>query len=157
MPRLASLAHALGSGRSRWWAGTLWAVLALLLLYGPPGLADHSASPEFCAGCHAMQSRHESWTRMGKHRDVRCTGCHPSSRHWASYALRAGGDGTAGVTSRDGVGPAPIRLSDAGRRAVQASCVRCHAVMVSRIDADRPCWDCHRRATHTVAGRLAAR
>ena len=155
---LAPVVCALRCWRSLSVAGSLWAVLVLVVLFGPPGLLAYSQSAEFCAACHVMRSQHDSWVRMGKHREKVCVECHLPNRHWAPHLLRMGVDGTRGTASfLSGIVPDPIRLSAAGRRTVQENCIRCHAAMVSRIDASRTCWDCHRRSTHTGAPRIAIR
>jgi cytochrome c nitrite reductase small subunit len=105
-----------------------------------------------------MQLHYDSWLWMGKHREKACVDCHLPNHHWASRLLRMGIDGSVGTAAFvSGTFPDPIRLSEEGRRTVQRNCVRCHAEMVSRIDAGRACWDCHRRSTHAGAARLVVR
>jgi cytochrome c nitrite reductase small subunit len=155
---LASAVRALTRRRSLLLAGALWTALPLVFLFGPPEFYEYSQSPGFCAACHVMQPQHASWTRMGKHREKTCVDCHLANRHWTSRLLRMGIDGGVGTAAFvSGMSRDPIRLSAHGRRTVQANCIRCHAEMVSRIDAARACWDCHRRATHVGAARIAER
>ncbi|MBI5209979.1 MAG: NapC/NirT family cytochrome c [Elusimicrobia bacterium] len=147
-----------GRNRAPAAAAALGAILVLVVLFGPPRLFEYSESNDFCAACHLMKPRHESWMRMGKHAQTRCVDCHLPNRHWVPRLLRKAVDGTKGTAAfLAGAVPDPIRLSSRGRRTAQANCVRCHADMVSRIDATRACWDCHRKTTHVGEGRIAMR
>ncbi|MBI4861834.1 MAG: NapC/NirT family cytochrome c [Candidatus Riflebacteria bacterium] len=128
------------------------AALMLAALFGPPKLFEYSESPGFCGRCHEMER--ESWERMGSHRRERCVECHLPNRHWIPHILAKGIHGTRDVVAyASGRIPDPIRLSEPGQRIVHDNCVRCHGAMVSRIDAGRRCFRCHRRSTHRGATR----
>ena len=46
------------------------------------------------------------------------------------------------------------KLSEHGAAILQENCMRCHEELLSRINEDRQCWQCHRRHSHSTTGAL---
>ncbi len=137
-------------------AGVLAAVLGLFVAFGPPGLYAKSESPEFCGSCHVLQPEYEAWFHSGAHARIKCVDCHLPNDTLANHLWWKTLDGVKdaaefhlGMVSED------IRISGHGARVVQANCQRCHAETVALINADRQCWDCHRRLSHKRTGAIA--
>ncbi len=144
----------------RWWRTAL--VLAVIgglagvfVGFGPPGLYAKSAQPEFCAGCHVMEFRYENWFHNGGHRSVKCVDCHLPNDNPANHFVWKSIDGMTDVFYfYSGRVPERIRISARNAATVQTNCRRCHAETVSRINEDRPCWECHRRLSHLKTGAM---
>jgi len=133
----------------------LGCVVGAFLSFGPPGLYAKSETPEFCAGCHVMESQYENWFHHGAHRRVKCIDCHLPNDHAARHLTRKGMDGMwDAYVFYSGRVPDTITLSQSGAALVQENCLRCHGEMVSRINEDRNCWQCHRRVSHKVSGAM---
>ncbi len=137
----------------------LLVVLALavgtFVSFGPPGLYARSGSPEFCGSCHVMETEYENWFHTGGHRRVKCIDCHLPNDNIARHLTWKGIDGMQDtVTFYSGRVPETIRLSQHGAAVLRENCQRCHAEMVSRINEDRDCWQCHRRLSHRTSGTL---
>jgi cytochrome c nitrite reductase small subunit len=127
----------------------------LFMGFGPPGLYARSGTPDFCAGCHVMQSEYENWVHAGAHRRIKCIDCHlPNDnlpRHLAWKSIDGMWDVFAFYSGRV---PETIRLSQHGATILQENCQRCHAETISRINEDRNCWQCHRRLSHRTSGAM---
>ena len=125
----------------------------LFLAIGPPGLLARSETPDFCASCHVMESQYEAWFHQGAHRRIRCVDCHLPNDNLAAHYVWKSIDGMKDVVVfNSGRVPDDIRISEHGRRVVQANCVRCHDEAVFMINQERPCFDCHRRVRHRLTG-----
>ncbi len=123
--------------------------------FGPPGLYARSGTPEFCAGCHVMEAQYEAWFYNGAHRSAKCIDCHlpndNKARHVAWKGIEGMRDAYAFYSGRV---PDRIRLSEHGAAILQENCMRCHEELLSRINEDRQCWQCHRRHSHSTTGAL---
>jgi cytochrome c nitrite reductase small subunit len=141
------------------------AILALFALaagfflaFGPPGLLAKSEKPLFCASCHVMESEYEAWFHQGAHRRKVCVDCHLPNQNLPIHYLWKSIDGLKDVVFfYSGHVPQDIRLSEHGREAVQANCIRCHETAVERMDSSRVCWDCHRGIMHKRVGTIETR
>jgi len=142
-----------------------WQVLGLLVLvaagtgmflgFGPPGLYAKSATPEFCAQCHVMESEYENWFHNAGHRRQKCVDCHLPNDNAARHAALKGMTGMwDAFVFYSGRVPETIRISSRGAAIVKENCTRCHEQMVSRINEDRDCWQCHRRLSHQRTGSM---
>jgi cytochrome c nitrite reductase small subunit len=129
------------------------AVAAFFLAFGPPKLMARTESPQFCASCHVMMGKYETWFHMGTHRNVRCVDCHLPHTDPARYYLWKSIDGMKDViVFYSGNTPEYIEVSERGQRFIQGNCLRCHSERVAMIDRNRACWDCHRFLQHQLAG-----
>ena len=64
--------------------------------------------------------------------------------------------------------PQVIRIKEAGKKAVQQNCVRCHSNLIHPVslraisnkniidEENRYCWDCHRETPHGRVNSLAS-
>ncbi|MBI5552099.1 MAG: cytochrome c nitrite reductase small subunit [Desulfobacterales bacterium] len=128
-------------------------LLAFFLAFGPPKLMARTESPLFCASCHIMKTRYETWFSMGTHRSVRCVDCHLPHRNLPLYYMWKSIDGMKDVIIfYSGDIPEYIEVSNRGRNFLQSNCIRCHSERVEMIDKTRDCWDCHRFVQHQLAG-----
>jgi cytochrome c nitrite reductase small subunit len=139
-------------------AGLLAVVAAAVGAYvnfGPPGLYAKSGTPEFCASCHVMEAQYENWFHTGGHKRLKCIECHlPNDslpRHLAWKGVEGMRDAFAFYSGRL---PETIKLSDHGATILKENCERCHEQLVSNINEDRNCWQCHRRLSHKTSGAL---
>ncbi len=130
--------------------------LGVFLAFGPPGLYAKSESPEFCGSCHVLATESETWFHSGAHRGIKCIDCHLPNDNLAHHLWAKGLEGVVDVFAfHTGFFSEPIQLSAGGAKVVEANCRRCHAELLSRINEERPCWDCHRRMTHKGTGTIA--
>ncbi len=141
-----------------------WRLVALLLAlggavggfmgFGPPGLYAKSAQPEFCASCHVMEGQYEAWFHSA-HRTFKCVECHLPNDNFANHAMMKSIEGMRDtILFYSGQVPDDIRLSANGAQMVKANCKRCHEELISRINEDRNCWECHRRLSHGNTGTM---
>jgi cytochrome c nitrite reductase small subunit len=136
--------------------GAILAAIGLFLAFGPPQLMARTETPEFCSSCHVMEAQYEAWRRQGAHRRQRCIDCHLPHDSLAAYYVWKSIDGMKDVVLfHSGNVPARIEVSERGQGFIQGNCIRCHADTVSRmLDAERDCWDCHRRMQHRLTGSI---
>jgi cytochrome c nitrite reductase small subunit len=131
------------------------AAIGAFVSFGPPGLYAKSGSAEFCAGCHVMESQYENWRHAGGHRRLQCTECHLPNDNFARHFTWKGIEGMRdSFAFYSGRVPETIRLSQHGAAMLQENCRRCHAELISRLNEDRDCWQCHRRLSHQTSGAL---
>lgn len=131
------------------------AAVALFLMLGPPKLLAKSNTPDFCAGCHVMESEYEAWVHTGAHRRKKCVDCHlPNENAGVHYVWKAIDGLKDIVVFYSGKVPEHIKLTAHGKEVLQANCIRCHESTVSFINHDRNCWECHRRIMHKRSGAI---
>jgi len=148
--KTALVKAALGAG-----AAGLW---TLFLLFGPPHLIELTETPKFCGSCHSMDPQHTAWEHSA-HRQARCIDCHLPNDNPANHYFWKSIDGNkdvfyefSGLREHD-----EIKLSPHGHKVLQGNCIRCHEGMVTHVDKDRACIDCHRTVGHKRQGVLAVR
>lgn len=130
-------------------------LLTLYLLLGPPRLLAKSETPDFCAGCHVMESEYTNFMHSGAHRRKKCVDCHLPDDNLALHYVWKSIDGMKDVLFfYSGHVPERITLSAHGAKVVKANCIRCHSQLVSQMDTSRNCWSCHRRITHLGTGSI---
>jgi len=141
-----------GRGKVLLYAGLAASAIAAVVLFlalGPPKLLAATDQPDFCMGCHVMESNYEAWIHAGAHRRRKCVDCHLPNGNVGLHYLWKSLDGLKdAVVFYSGRVPERIRLSSHGGIVLQANCVRCHETTVMKTDQDRPCWSCHRRISH---------
>ena len=131
-------------------------LIFFFLLLGPPKLLARSEAPIFCGGCHVMDSEFEAWAHAGAHRRKKCVDCHLPNKNMAIHYIWKSIDGIKDVGFFfSGLAPERIKITDHGKKVLQANCIRCHEATVSMINQERPCWDCHRRVAHIRTGTIA--
>ena len=131
------------------------AAVSFFQLLGPPKLLARSESPIFCGGCHVMDSEFEAWSHAGAHRRKKCVDCHLPNQNMAFHYIWKSIDGIKDVGFFfSGLAPERIKITEHGKKVLQANCVRCHETTVGMINQERPCWDCHRRIAHKRTGAI---
>lgn len=124
-------------------------VVAVFLLIGPPKLLAKSETPEFCESCHVHEAQYEAWFHAGAHKRLACVDCHLPNDNKPVHYMWKSIDGMKDlILFNAGHVPDDIRITEHGRRVVQANCIRCHSETVFMIDQQRNCTDCHRRIMH---------
>lgn len=127
--------------------------IGAFLSFGPPGLYAKSSSPEFCAGCHVMESQYENWFHNAGHRRIKCIDCHLPNDNFGRHIAWKGVTGMWDVYAfYSGHVPETITISQKGAEIVQENCRRCHEEIVSKINEDGNCRHCHRRLSHRTSG-----
>jgi cytochrome c nitrite reductase small subunit len=144
----------------------LWSYLGIVIIiglagglfasFGPPKLYAKSGTPEFCASCHVMEAEYEAWRHQGAHRRIKCIDCHLPNDKMIDHMTWKGLTGMWDTfIFYSGKVPERIHLSDRGAKIAKANCERCHEETISRVSmAERNCWECHRRLSHTRSGAI---
>ncbi|MHC1729559.1 MAG: cytochrome c nitrite reductase small subunit [Syntrophobacteraceae bacterium] len=146
--------------KKRFWKISVLLVLAAMAVggfvsFGPPGLYAKSGTPDFCAGCHVMESQYENWFHNAGHRQQKCIDCHLPNDNFARHLALKGMTGMwDSFVFYSGKVPETIRISEHGATLVQENCKRCHEQTVSLINEERNCWECHRRLSHKTTGTM---
>lgn len=142
----------------------IWVLVVLVILmavfafvfFGPPGVAEVVAEPEFCARCHVMEPQYQAWQQSQHDFMDTCNECHlPNDgfiEHWFW-------DGVVGV--RDVVKwnlnlvPEHIEARERSKDWIQENCRRCHGEIMTDVHPpdDRWCWECHRESYHDITLR----
>lgn len=131
------------------------AAVVLFLFFGPQKLLAKSSSPDFCVGCHVMESNYEAWIHAGAHRRKKCVDCHlPNENAGIHYAWKSISGLKDALFFYSGRVPEQIRLTSHGEKVLQGNCIRCHETTVELINHDRQCWGCHRRIAHKLSGAI---
>jgi cytochrome c nitrite reductase small subunit len=129
-----------------------------------------SDRPGACINCHVMRTAYASWQHGSHGRGLVCNDCHvPHDNILKKYLFKAQDGLRHAFVFTFHLEPQVIRIKQAGRRVVQANCLRCHEKQVNpiamrhtrRIEdnpnlTDRVCWHCHRETPHGRVNSLAA-
>ena len=119
-----------------------------------------SNDPRACINCHVMTPQYATWERGSHGRVATCNDCHvPQTNFIEKYYFKAS-DGLRHATMFTlRLEPQVMRIKEAGKKAVQANCIRCHenqihpvslrAVSGKSIEQENTyCWHCHRETPH---------
>lgn len=128
-----------------------------------------SDDPAACVNCHVMTPQYATWEKSSHRERATCNDCHvPHDNEFNKYFFKAkdGARHTYMFTFR--LEPQVIRIKEAGKKAVQENCIRCHknnvhpvalrSISASSIidEGDRFCWDCHRTVPHGRVNSLSS-
>lgn len=125
--------------------------------------------PRACINCHVMTTEYITWNHSSHRNVATCNDCHvPHDNVFKQYAFKAK-DGLYHATIYTlRTEPQAIVMHEAGQKAVQNNCIRCHfdqvtdAKSISWVDShltdrlDRTCWQCHREIPHGSIKSLSA-
>ena len=157
-------------------AATVTAIIAVgLLIYLvniSRAMSYFSDNPKTCINCHVMNSQYATWRHSAHYRYAKCVDCHLPAGHGLETYIAKATDGLhhAEAFTFNKFGQR-IVISEAGKKRVQANCVRCHAAVASTLisnrdrfhdftnpqaSADTYCWSCHRDTPHGRARNLAS-
>lgn len=143
--------------------------LSLFLVYISRAPSYLSDDPATCVNCHIMTPQYASWAHSAHRNWATCNDCHvPQDNVIESYIFKAQDGLRHAYVFTLRAEPQAIRITDAGKRAVQSNCVRCHRELVlgeptladareaRHARANRYCWECHRYSPHGRARSLAS-
>ena len=143
--------------------------LAAYVFYISKAPSYLSDNPETCINCHVMNPQFATWAHSSHRRITNCNDCHvPHNNVFSKYLFKAE-DGLRHATIftlRNE--PQVIFIREAGKKAVQANCIRCHKqatgmAFVKPVQPrfhnylqERQCLDCHRETPHGRVNGLAS-
>lgn len=140
--------------------------LFLFILHAARATSYLSDDPIACVNCHVMAPQFATWERGSHGKVTNCNDCHVPQDNFINKFLFKSGDGLRHsfmFTFR--LEPQVIQIKDAGKKAVQKNCIRCHSNVIHPIsiravsnkkiidEENRYCWDCHRETPH---GRISS-
>jgi len=142
------------------------AAYAFYISRAPSYLSDE---PETCINCHVMNPQFNDWAHSSHREVATCNDCHvPHDNVFRKYAFKMQ-DGLRHATIFTlRTEPQTIYILEAGKKAVQANCIRCHERTVGMQFlgavqpgyknhlADRHCLDCHRETPHSRVNSLSS-
>lgn len=128
-----------------------------------------SDDPKICVNCHVMYPQYATWERGSHGRVATCNDCHvPHNNVFSKYLFKAQ-DGLRHATYFTmRWEPQVITIKEAGKKAVQANCVRCHSNLIHPIglrainnnsvedQTGKYCWECHRETPHGRVNSLSS-
>jgi cytochrome c nitrite reductase small subunit len=146
-----------------------FAGLAAYALVVSNAVSYMSDNPATCVNCHVMGPQYATWFHSSHREHATCNDCHvPQDNIIKHYVFKAQ-DGLRHATIFTlNTTPDPIIMHEAGQRAVQANCQRCHDhtnqhITSGKVSYDqvqkgegRPCWDCHRDVPHGTVRSAAS-
>ncbi len=128
-----------------------------------------SDDPVTCINCHVMNPEFATWERGSHGRVATCNDCHvPQDNFVNKYLFKASDGMRHAYMFTFKLEPQVIRIKDAGKKAVQENCIRCHEnylhpLSLRSINArgiyegtEQMCWDCHRETPHGRVHSLAS-
>lgn len=149
-----------------------WRLTVILLLGIITGLGIHilfisnavsylSDDPEACINCHVMNPEYATWQKSSHGRVTVCNDCHvPHDNVFSKYFFKASDGLRHSTMFTFRLEPQVIQIKEAGMRAVQNNCIRCHNKLVDQLqiteDREIFCYDCHREVPHGRVRGLAS-
>lgn len=143
--------------------------LALYSFYISNALSYLGDKPETCINCHIMAPQYSTWNHSSHREKTNCNDCHvPQNNIFSKYYFKAK-DGLRHATiftlRKE---PQVIFIKEAGKKAVQKNCIRCHSDLItdSRLALynemtninrrNRNCMECHRETPHGRVNSLSS-
>lgn len=143
--------------------------LGFYVLYISNAASYLSDDPRTCVNCHVMNSYYASWQRGSHGRVATCNDCHVPHDNFISKYLFKANDGLRHATYFTmRWEPQVIQIKDAGKKAVQENCIRCHSNIIHPIamrsinnasvedQTEKYCWECHRQTPHGRVNSLSS-
>ncbi len=142
------------------------AAYAFYISKAPSYLSDN---PETCINCHVMNPQFNDWAHSSHREVATCNDCHvPHENVFSKYAFKMQ-DGLRHATIFTlRTEPQSIYIREAGEKAVQSNCIRCHerttgmqflgSVLPGYTNhlQERHCLDCHRETPHSRVNSLSS-
>jgi cytochrome c nitrite reductase small subunit len=135
--------------------------LGFYVFYISNAVSYLSDDPKVCVNCHVMNPQYATWERGSHGRNVTCNDCHVPHNNFISKYLFKANDGLRHATYFTIRWESQvIQIKDAGKKAVEENCVRCHSNIIHPISlrsinnysveeqTEKYCWDCHRETPH---------
>jgi cytochrome c nitrite reductase small subunit len=143
--------------------------LGFYIFYISNAISYLSDDPKTCVNCHVMNPQYATWERGSHGKVATCNDCHvPQDNLVRKYWFKAN-DGVRHATYFTMKWePQVIRIKDAGKKAVQENCIRCHTNQIHPIalrsinnnnvedQTEKFCWDCHRETPHGKVHSLSS-
>ena len=120
------------------------------------GLSYLSREPTACANCHIMEDHYSAWLQSSHHSVATCNDCHTPGNLVGKYATKASNGFWHSFAFTTGRFPDPIRIKKHNRDIAEAACRKCHAEIVSSIEAPHhddtrmSCIRCHSGVGHPL-------
>jgi len=128
-----------------------------------------SDKPETCINCHVMIPQYAAWNHSSHRRVATCNDCHvPHDNVFHKYLFKAQ-DGLRHATFFTlRLEPQVIQIKEAGKKAVQENCIRCHEFLNHNVNTHdvtgdnykegkgKLCWSCHLETPHGRVNSLSA-
>lgn len=105
-------------------------------IYGR-GASYLTNDPAACANCHVMQGWYDGWRKSSHHAVAVCNDCHTPAGFFGKYYVKARNGFHHSWAFTLGF-EEPIRITASNREVTEAQCRRCHADIVTAIDAATP-------------------
>lgn len=157
-----------------------WRILASLLiavilglfffiLHAARATSYLSDDPKACVNCHVMAPQYATWERGSHGKVTNCNDCHvPQDNFINKYFFKASDGLRHSFMFTFRLEPQVIQIKEAGKKAVQQNCIRCHSNVIHPIslraisnkqiinEEERYCWDCHRETPHGRVNSLSS-
>jgi len=143
--------------------------LFLFILHAARATSYLSDDPTACVNCHVMAPQYATWERGSHGKVAACNDCHvPQDNVINKYLFKASDGMRHSFMFTFRLEPQVIQIKEAGKKAVQQNCIRCHAdaihpVSLRAISAEmiinkeeRYCCDCHRETPHGRVNSLTS-
>lgn len=143
--------------------------LGAYIIYISNAVSYLSDDPKACINCHVMVPQYATWERGSHGRVATCNDCHvPHDNELRKYAFKASDGMRHAYMFTFRLEPQVIRIHEAGKKAVQENCIRCHQNQIHPVairaitkestleSGERYCWDCHRETPHGRVNGLAS-
>lgn len=143
--------------------------LLLFVLHAARATSYLSDDPKACVNCHVMAPQYATWERGSHGRFTTCNDCHvPQDNFLNKYLFKASDGLRHSYMFTFRLEPQVIRIKNAGKKAVQQNCIRCHSNIIHPISLraisaksiiekeERYCWDCHRETPHGRVNSLSS-
>ncbi|MCX7876896.1 MAG: cytochrome c nitrite reductase small subunit [Melioribacteraceae bacterium] len=143
--------------------------LGFYVVYISNAVSYLSDNPKTCVNCHVMNPQYATWERSSHGKVATCNDCHvPQDNIIHKYWFKAN-DGLRHATYFTmRWEPQVIQIKEAGKKAVQENCIRCHSNLVHPISlrainnnnvhdqTGKYCWECHRETPHGRVNSLSS-
>ncbi len=142
---------------------------AIYVVYISNAISYASDNPRTCVNCHVMNPQFATWERSSHGKVATCNDCHVPQDNFINKYLFKASDGLRHATYFTmRWEPQVIQIKDAGKRAVQNNCIRCHTNQIHPISlrainnknvedqTEKFCWDCHRETPHGRVNSLSS-
>lgn len=143
--------------------------LILFIFYAAKAASYLSDDPKTCVNCHVMAPQFATWEKGSHGKVTICNDCHvPQDNIFNKYFFKASDGLRHSFMFTFRLEPQVIQIKNAGKKAVQQNCVRCHSNVIHPVslraisnkkiieEEERYCWDCHRETPHGQVNSLTS-
>lgn len=92
-------------------------------------------NPAACANCHVMKEQYDGWLKSPHRAVAVCNDCHTPASFVGKYYTKALNGYHHSYAFTTGKFHEPIMIKERNRNITEASCRKCHQVIVEAIDA----------------------